>query len=119
MSDTTPAGATSEIAAVAKPTAVYLTTAPGSRVYVGSMGEIDDFNVHGEFIGFAPTGEVRPHPHALQQTYQVEGFAFVEDPKLIAEMDRLAHRGNVPFIRHPNPEIISGGTVSAGIPAGG
>ena len=103
----------SEQIVVAQPTAVYLTQAPGSRLYVaGAMGKRDP-NARGGFISFAPTGAVQPHPHALQQTYQVEGFAFASDQDLIDELDRLQHMGHVPFIRHPEPELCVSGANGA------
>lgn len=100
---------------VATPTAVYLTQAPGSRIYVaGSLGK-NDPNVRHGFIGFAPTGRMEAHPHAMHQTYQVEGFAFASNPDLVAELDRLTEMGNVPFIRHPSPELCVGGEPDVGV----
>ena len=98
--------------------AVYLTQAPGSRIYVAGKLRENDQNVHGNFIGFAPTGEVMPHPHALQSTYQVQGFAFASNPALIEELDRLQRMGHVPFVRHPNPEICLTDGNEPGIGAG-
>lgn len=103
---------------VATPTAVYLTQAPGSRIYVaGNLGK-DDTNVQHRFINFAPTGAVQAHPHALREVYQVEGFALASNPALVAELDRLVEMGHVPFIRHPNPEICVGTEVEPGVGTG-
>jgi len=51
----------------------------------------------------------------LHQTYQVEGFAFASNPDLVAELDRLTEMGNVPFIRHPSPELCVGGEPEVGV----
>ena len=100
---------------VAEAIAVYWTSTPGMRVFVGP--DYPEAQAGGGFLFFAPTGRHHAHPLAVGDTMQVEGFMVVRNPSLIRALDAMAETGAVPFIRHPNPVLIDG-LENVGVPTG-